>query len=118
VSANARVKDLRGQFVVEIGTRQAWPFITLCDNESTPAVETRLYIDTAFRLDPGAQVFDDGDPERAVGELLDLSDRTVTEAGTSDTGELTMRFDGDRVLIIAGTGASFTTHSTWWLADA
>jgi hypothetical protein len=115
---DARIEKLRGRFVVEVGERQAWPFITLCDNRSPPATELRLYIDTAFRLEPGAHVYDDGDTHRAVGGLLDLNNRTVTDVETSEGNDLTLRFDGgERSLRIAGTGAGFTTHDTWWLAD-
>jgi hypothetical protein len=115
---DARIEKLRGRFVVEIGARQAWPFITLCDTTSTPATEVRLYIDTAFRLDPGLLVYDDGDTHRAVGGLLDLNNRTVTDVETSEANDLTVRFDdGERILRIAGTGASFTTQDIWWLAD-
>jgi hypothetical protein len=30
------VEQLIGSFVVEIGFRQAWPFLGLCDNRPTP----------------------------------------------------------------------------------
>jgi hypothetical protein len=114
---DARIEELRGRFVVEVGARQAWPFITLCDIRSTPATEVRLYIDTTFRLDPGLLVYDDGETNRAVGGLLDLNNRTVIDVETSDANDLTVQFDGGRILRIAGTGASFTTQDIWWLAD-
>lgn len=36
--------DLVGTFVVEVGERQARPFLTFCNNEPTPPIETRLCI--------------------------------------------------------------------------
>ena len=54
------VEPLRGQFVVEVGLRQAWPFLTLCDNAPTPPRETRVYIGTTFHVDSSPQTFADG----------------------------------------------------------
>ncbi len=47
------VYALRGQFVVEVGVRLAWPFLTFCDDALPSPNETRLYIDTIFRVEPG-----------------------------------------------------------------
>lgn len=114
MAANAHV--LQDQFVVEVGIRQAWPFVTFCDSDPSATSEIRLYIDTTFRLEPGRKGFEDGDAERAARELLDLNNRTVTDVQTSEANELLLSFDGgERVLVIAGTAASFTTHDVWWL---
>jgi hypothetical protein len=43
--------QIAGSFVVEVGFRQAWPFLGLCDNRPTPAQETRLYIDTSWTIE-------------------------------------------------------------------
>ena len=116
MAEDLRTERLRGRFVVEVGARQAWPFITLCDVRSTPATEMRLYIDTEFRVEPGPAVFDDGDTERAVVALLDLNNRAVTDVRTGDSGDLTLVFDdGARTFVISGTPASFTTQAVWWL---
>jgi hypothetical protein len=85
------VKALQGQFVVEIGVRQAWPFLTLCDNAPTPARETRLYIGTSFRAGSSPQTFADGDPHPAVAQLLQLNNRTVTDVALSADNELLSR---------------------------
>jgi hypothetical protein len=108
---------LRGQFVVEVGVRQAWPFMTFYDPSATPALERRLYIDTTFTLQPpGCRVFDDGDPGQAVDALLALNNRTVVDVEKNDRHDLTLRFDDDRILTISGTRTAFTTHDVWWLA--
>jgi hypothetical protein len=107
---------LHGWFVVEVGVRQAWPFLTLSDPES--GGEARLYIDTEFRLEPGGAHFTDGDAERSMAALLDLSNRTVTAVERQGDAGLGLRFDdGERALFVSGTPATFTTHDVWWLAD-
>jgi hypothetical protein len=113
------VEALRGQFVVEVGVRQAWPFLTFCDNERTPARETRLYIDSSFRLDSGAPSFVDGDPDPAVTALLDLNGLTVTDLAVSRHNELRLVFDdGQSTLIIDAAAREFTAQDIWWLGRA
>lgn len=62
---------LRSCFVAEVGARQAWPFLTFCNNKADPARERRLYIDTAFRIND-EQSLQDGNAERAATALLRL----------------------------------------------
>jgi hypothetical protein len=85
---------LQGRFVAEVGLRQAWPFVAFCDSHPSATSEIRLYIDTTFRLEPGRRVFEDGDAERAAAELLDLSNRTLTDVQTKEANELLLSFDG------------------------
>lgn len=42
---------LAGWFVVEVGRRQAWPFVTLADPQT--GNERRIFIDTTFAVVPG-----------------------------------------------------------------
>ena len=100
-----------GRVVTEVGIRQAWPFLTLC--EPGGDAEIRLYLDTTFILGPGPTVSADDDV-LAVTALLDLNGRTVTEAEVGATGELSLRFDGERDLVVTGEAAAFTTHVPWW----
>ena len=93
------VHALRGQFVVEFGVRQAWPFLTFCDTAKTPAVETRLYIDTSFRVGTGPTLFADGDPDPAVAALGGLEQPMGYGCDARDRNELTVTFDsGHQVL--------------------
>jgi hypothetical protein len=102
-------ETLEGRFVVEVGVRQAWPFLTFSDPHSETAAEIRLYIDTEFRLEPGSHA-------RATTALIDLHNMTVTDVEVQDDGGLVLRFDGDnRGLLVSGTAAHFTTQDTWWL---
>jgi hypothetical protein len=110
-------EKLERWFVVEVGVRQAWPFLTFCDPDGAGDTEVRLYIDTEFRLEPGGRHFSDGDSERATVALLDLNNGTVTGVERHDDCGLVVRFDGnDPTLSVSGTGAAFTTQDVWWLA--
>lgn len=112
----ADVHALRGQFVVEVGVRQAWPFLTLCDNGETPSTETRLYIDTRFHVGDGPTLFGDGDPDSALVALAELNNRTVTDVALGDGNELIVRFDyGERTLHVASEASPHTTGDIWWL---
>jgi len=111
------VFELRGCFVTEVGVRQAWPFLTFCDNGSDPTQERRLYIDTTFRVND--EPLNDGDAKRAITALLSLNNLTVTAVDVSASHTLTLTFDdGHDVLIVAGGAAVFTTHDVWWLSPA
>ncbi len=102
---------LVGCHVVEVGLRQAWPFV----NFAHPAgAEYRLYLDTVFSLEPDfSQVGDD--EHRRLRALARILMDTVSAAEVSSDGRLTLDFDGVR-LVVSGTSAGFTTHDIWWLA--
>jgi hypothetical protein len=109
------VKRLRGQFVVEVGVRQAWPFVTFCDNAPTPARETRLYIGTAFRVGSSPPTFTEGDPDSALVQLLELSNRTVTDVAVAADNALCLVFDdGQSTLAVEAVRREFS-DDIWWL---
>ena len=110
------VEALRGQFVVEVGVRQAWPFLTLCDNVPTPARETRLYIGTSFRVGSSPRTFADGDTDPAVAQLLQLNNRTVTDVAVSADNELRLVFDEGGATVTVDARPRAFTGDIWWLA--
>jgi hypothetical protein len=110
------VEVLRGQFVIEVGVHQAWPFLTFCDNAPMPPRATRLYIGTTFRVGSSPQTFVAGDPEPAVVELLELNGRTVTDVAVGTGNELRLDFDGGQsTLAVDAVPQEFTTGDVWWL---
>jgi hypothetical protein len=109
------VETLRGQFVVEVGARQAWPFLTLCDNAPTPPRETRLYIGTTFRVGSSPLTFAEGDPEPAVAQLLELNNRTVTDVAVGADNELRLVFDGGQSTLTVDAVRRDFTGDIWWL---
>ena len=90
-------------FIVEVGERQVWPFLTFCDNRTTPPTEIRLYIDTDYSVD-------------GSGDLAGLMMREVSAArvdGAALRLELT-----DASLVVSGRANNQTSHDVWWLASA
>jgi hypothetical protein len=105
-------QELVGTFVVEIGERQAWPFMTFCDNDAIPSREARLYIDTGFTLN-GALAWSSGH-EPAVVELLPLNSLEVVAVDVNGA-ELSLTFSDDTRMVVSGVAAEWTTHDVWWL---
>jgi hypothetical protein len=95
---------LVGTFVVEVGERQAWPFLTFCDNRTTPPTETRLYIDADWSV-TGA---------RGMGGLMML---TVQNASVRD-GSLHVELSGGAALDVSGVPNQDTVGDVWWLESA
>jgi hypothetical protein len=106
-------EQLRGQHVLEAGVRQAWPFLTFSSGDGKP--ERRLYIDTAFSIEPDGQRCDDGDAFRAGSALLAFNTCAVVEVARTADGGLVLTFENRGVLRIEGLAASFTTGEPWSL---
>jgi hypothetical protein len=100
--------DLVGLFVVEVGERQAWPFVQFCDNSPTPSREVRLYIDTHFEVRPATA------PIGSIESLLALNMLAVT--GVTDDEGFRVTFDGGSELTISDTAGPATTGDVWWLS--
>jgi hypothetical protein len=110
------VEALRGQFVVEVGVRQAWPFLAFCDNQFEPPRETRLFIGTVFRVGSAPPSFADGDPDAAVAALLELNNRTVTDVELDEANKLQLSFDGGDLVLAVDSEPRHFTGDIWWLA--
>ena len=106
--------DLVGTFVVEVGVRQAWPFITFCDNGPTPPREARLYIGTSFAVN-GVDSASPYDEETSIC-LLPLNMLLVASAEWKRGSPLTINFDDDSRLDISADPADWTTGDIWWFS--
>ncbi len=112
---NVDPHDLKGRFVVEVGLRQAWPFLTLCDPRPAYAHEVRLFIDTTFQITSDRTEYHRDDPNAL---LFDLNGLTVTSVEVGSDQGLVLGFDdGGQTLSIDGTSADFTTADVWWLSQ-
>lgn len=105
---------LKGQFVVEIGARQAWAFVTFCEPGGDS--ESRLFIDTAFTV--GETRVSSSDPLHGLAAIGRVANLTVNEASKGASGDLSLVFDDGTTMAISGAGESWTTHAPWWLAPA
>ncbi|MDB4873446.1 MAG: hypothetical protein JWL97_4450 [Gemmatimonadales bacterium] len=111
---------LAGCFVVEIGVRQAWPFLTFASNvaDADPA-EIRLYIDSTFSVLPAPPGSGDGSEDETRLWLLRLEvllNETVTDVLVEADASLVVIFREDLRLRVSGHGAPWTTHEVWRLA--
>lgn len=105
-------ESLTGCHVVEVGLRQAWPFVTFAESAGR---ESRLYIDTVFSVEPA--FLDVGDDEqRRLLALAEILMGTVIAASVSADGALSLAFDGIR-LVVRGESAPFTTQDNWSLHE-
>jgi hypothetical protein len=104
----AEPTDLVGTFVVEVGERQAWPFVTFADNDQDR--EYRLFLDAAWSTTPD-ESHHDFDPA-----LLELQGATVTTVAVGDDASLRIEFDG-AALHVSGQPDEITTGDVWWIAD-
>jgi hypothetical protein len=99
----ADAHELVDTFVVEVGQRQAWPFLTFCDNRSTPSREVRLYIDTDCTVNGSAAWLRLEGP--VALELLPLADHVVGNVRTQEA-ELSLTFTDGSELVISGNPAT------------
>jgi hypothetical protein len=103
-----------GSFVTEVGIRQAWLFVTLCDNAQSLA-ETRLYLDTSWRLDSRRFDLDADELEAGLLSLCRLINRTLDHSAILVDGRLVLDFGENGRLEIDGSAAAATTHDIRWL---
>jgi hypothetical protein len=107
------------QFVVEVGIRQAWPFVTLCDYRPATSVETRIYIDAPIEMTPNRREHAITDEDAVIVSLLQLVNLTVTTAEITNSGDLVLAFErGTAELRIPGARSPTTVGEPWWISRA
>jgi hypothetical protein len=110
--------QIAGSFVVEVGFRQAWPFLGLCDNRPTPAQETRLYIDTSWTIEANVSANGGGanDDIAWLTAAVALNGRTFTSVRIDDDGTLRLTTDSGVVLLVSGEPKPYTVGEAWHLS--
>ena len=106
------VGELVGSFVIEVGVRQAWPFIGFCDNRDALSKETRLYVDAPWAID-GEAGGSPADTERWLSAVDSLNGLTVSAAQVEGAGLRLDLADGSYVTA-SGEAASETVGEPWW----
>lgn len=111
------VANLEGCFVVEVGVRQAWPFIVFCDNSQALSAETRLYIDAKWSVNETT-----GSPESDHGKWLTsavkLNNCTITNVLLDADHNLRIDTDYGDSLTVSGEPTPTTGGEPWWFAPA
>jgi hypothetical protein len=113
MSAQVEPDEIDGCFVVEVGERQAWPFVTFCDNRGASSREVRLYLDSSWALDTQDHASGSSYDAQTIVALLDLNNLTVERARVNDRGDLEISFAGGSRLIASGTATAETVGEPW-----
>ncbi|MGW7415777.1 hypothetical protein [Streptomyces sp. NPDC054863] len=112
------MKDLPGKLVVEVGERQAWPFLTFLDTESRQEREIRLYLDSDWRItaprDPGGPRTHT--PDNPLPDLALINNCHVVTATEHADVSVDIVFDNDLTLRISGDGTENTVGEPWWFS--
>lgn len=104
-----------GSFVTEVGLSQTGLFLTICDNEPTPAEYVRLFVDTSWTLGGTRFDLDAEELEAGLLTLCRLISRTLAGAWRSGPG-LVIDFEDFERLEIDAVATATTSHDIWWLA--
>lgn len=106
------LRSVIGWHVVEVGRRQAWPFIGFAHPERDE--EVRLYVDCSIAVLPGARHLRQHDTETLIA-LDDLNGLTVEDVREGPTGVMSVVL-GASVLELSNAPNELTSHNVWWLA--
>lgn len=113
-SADHDHTDLPGTFVVEIGVRQAWPFIGFCDNRFAVSRELRLYLDAPWRVGD-ASSGGAADLEAWLTAAEPLNGLTVEAAVVEADGSLHVEFLNGPTLRVPASNVASSAGESWWL---
>lgn len=99
--------------VVEIGLRQAWPFVGFTNPSGNR--EVRLYIDSDISVLPANARLNQDDDRAVMQALCGMVGLHVT--GVSASPETLEIHFTDTTVVIDGAGNHFTVQSPWWLGS-
>lgn len=107
MNTSATIDDFAGCSVVEVGVRQAWPFITVYDPNTDR--EARLYIDTPFTVN-GVEATHDDEWTVPLLEVTMLGIVAIDRPGEA----LRILFNDQSELVLSGEGSAHTAGEVWW----
>jgi hypothetical protein len=107
------VMNLVDCFVVEVGMRQAWPFIVFGNDRDTPATETRLYIDAQWTINETTDAADSNGTKWMIS-ALELNNCTVTNVLLDADHNLRIETADGNLLTVSGEAARTTVGEPWW----
>jgi hypothetical protein len=106
-------EELRGYHVVEVGVRQAWPFLTFCSQSGDR--EIRLYLDSDMRVSPVQSAWVSQSSAAAISALHYLNMQTVDKLHVGSDGSLRISFLDEHRLEVRGEANAETSGDVWWL---
>ena len=110
--------DLVGCFVVEVGVRQAWPFLTFCDNAPTPPVERTLYIESWIEVVPATEIVPGESLRTQWQALYVLNGLTVESIDVRGDSDLHVGFTTGEKLTVGGEQGPDASQPPWWIGSA
>ena len=106
---------LAGTFVVEVGIRQAWPFIGFCDDRGKKAREIRLYIDAPWSI--GDTTGDTDSDDKWLMSALQINNCTVSNVLVDPEFNLRIDLFNAPSLTVSGKPAATTAGEPWWVGE-
>lgn len=103
--------------MVEVGVRQAWPFVGFCDNRFARSQEFRLYVDAPWSIGD-TDAADPSEPSAWLEASGGLTGLGVDSASVDADGTIQVRFADSSALSISGGATSDTAGEPWWLSPA
>ena len=107
--------ELIGSFVVEVGVRQAWPFLTFCDNRPTPHEERRLYIESGIEVTPPTEISSNNSLSTQWQALFVLDGLIVSAVDVSADADLRIQFATGESLVVFGEQDATASGEPWWI---
>lgn len=113
----AEPEELIGSFVVEVGVRQAWPFLTFCDNRPTPEEERRLYIESGIKVTPPTDITAYNPLSTQWQALCVLDGLVVSSVDVSPDANLRIGFETGESLVVFGEQDAPASGPPWWVGQ-
>lgn len=102
--------------MVEVGFRQAWPFLGLADNRPAVARETRLYIDSTWTITTATAVAGGADEGLAwLTAAIAMNGETIHTARVDD-GVLALTTISGIELVVSNEPQPYTAGEPWRLS--
>ena len=108
-------EDLIGSFVVEIGVRQAWPFLTFVDTRPAPEEERRLYIESGITVTPATELTPCNSLSTQWQALFVLNGLVVSSVDVSPDADLRIEFETGESLVVFGDQDAEASGPPWWI---
>lgn len=109
----AEPEELIGSFVVEVGVRQAWPFLTFCDNRPTPETERRLYIESGIEVRPPTEITPYNSRSTQWQALFALAGLVVSSVDVGPDADLRIEFETGESLVVFGEQDAQASGPPW-----
>ena len=99
-------------------SRQAWLFLTFCDNVATPPHDRRLYIESGIEVGPPIEIARCDSLSSRWQALFVLAGRVVSAVDVRSQGDLKIDFETGESLTVYGDQDRQASMPPWWIGDS